>query len=179
MNLGLTELAAELATTDRTLRRAVTQGLLRAERPSPRKLEVPLSERDYLRRSWPLLSALRKALRTEPSVRFAALFGSAARGEMHPESDVDVLVVLREVGDTRPVASRLAERLGLRVQLVRLEDAQRAPKLLAEVLSEGRVLVDRESMWPQLRQQRTNVERAAAQERNRVDREFAERFAGA
>ena len=76
-------------------RRAVVQDLLRAERPSPRTLEIPVKEREFLRRSWQLLSLLRKALRTEPTVALAVLFGSAARGEMHSESDVDVLVALR------------------------------------------------------------------------------------
>ncbi len=177
MKVDLARLAAELATTDRTLRRAVAQGLLRAERPSPRTLEIPVKEREFLRRSWQLLSLLRKALRTEPTVALAVLFGSAARGEMHSESDVDVLVALREGADTRALASRLSERLGLRVQLVSLEDARRAPLLLAEALREGRVLVDRESLWPRLRQQRAKVERAAAHERDRVEREFSELFA--
>lgn len=177
MKVDLARLAAELATTDRTLRRAVAQGLLRAERPSPRTLEIPVKEREFLRRSWQLLSLLRKALRTEPTVALAVLFGSAARGEMHSESDVDVLVALREGADTRALASRLSERLGLRVQLVSLEDARRAPLLLAEALREGRVLVDRESLWPRLRQQRAKVERAAAHDRDRVEREFSELFA--
>lgn len=176
MQADLTALAAELGTTDRTLRRAVAQGLLRAERPSARKLELPVKEREFLRRSWPLLSHLRQALRTESAVAFAALFGSAARGEMHPASDVDVLVVLREGADLRALASRLSERLGLNVQLVLLEDARRAPLLLAEALREGRVLVDRESVWPQLRRQRVKIERAASLERDRVDHEFSELF---
>ncbi len=176
MKVGLVTLAAELATTDRTLRRAVAEGLLRAERPSPRKLEIPVKEREFLRRSWHLLSLLRRAFRTEPTVALAVLFGSAARGEMHSESDVDILVALREGADARALASRLSERVGLRLQLVTLEDAQRAPLLLAEVLREGRVLVDREHRWPRLRQQRSKVERAAAAERDRVDREFSELF---
>lgn len=177
MKIGLATLAAELATTDRTLRRAVAQGLLRAERPSPRKLEIPVKEREFLRRSWHLLSLLRQAFRTEPTVALAVLFGSAAHGEMHSRSDVDVLVALREGVDTRALASRLSGRLGLRVQLVSLEDARRAPLLLAEVLRDGRVLVDRERLWPRLRQQRSRVERAAAHERQRIDREFSELFA--
>lgn len=177
MNAELTTLASELATTDRTLRRAVAQGLLRAERPSPRKLEIPVKERHFLRRSWPLLSQLRQTFRTEPSVAFAALFGSAARGEMHAGSDVDLLVALREGADTRALESRLSERLGLHVQLVSLEDAQRAPLLFAEALREGRVLVDRKRLWPRLQQQRPKVERSAARERDRVNREFTELFA--
>lgn len=177
MNADLTTLAGELATTERTLRRAVAQGLLRAERPSPRKLEIPVKEREFLRRSWRLLSQLRKAFRTEPSVALAVLYGSAARGEMHSGSDVDVLVALRRGADKRALASRLSERLGLQVQLVSLGDAQqRAPLLLAEALREGRVLVDRKNLWPHLRQQRPKIERAAARERDRVDREFSELF---
>ena len=177
MNVALDTLAAELDTTDRTLRRAVAQGLLRAERPSPRKLEIPLTERDFLRRWWVLLSQLRRALRTEPTVAFAALFGSGARGEMHAGSDIDLLVALRDGADARVLASRLSERLGRPVQLIELVDAQRAPLLLAEVLREGRVLVDRERLWPRLRQQRPKVERAARRERDRVNREFSKLFA--
>lgn len=165
MLADLATLAAELGTTDRTLRRSVAQGLVRARRPSPRKVEIPVKEREYLRRSWPLLSRLRKALRTEPAVAFAALFGSAARGDMHSGSDVDVLVALRDGADARALASRLSEGIGLRVQLVSLEDAQRAPLLLAEALREGRVLIDREQRWSRLQARRPAIERAATLER--------------
>jgi len=177
VNADLSVLAAELSTTDRTLRRAVEQGLVRAERPSPRKLEVSVKERDFLRRSWPLLSQLRRALRTEPTVAFAALFGSAARGETHTGSDVDVLAALRDGADRGQLGSRLSERLGLEIQLVTLEDAKQAPLLLSEVLEEGRVLVDREGQWQRLRAQLPKIERAAARERDRIDREFSDVFA--
>ena len=178
MLADLLALAAELGTTDRTLRRSVAQGLVRAERPSPRKVEIPVKEREFLRRSWALLSQLRQAFRTEPAVSFAALFGSAARGEMHAGSDVDVLVALRDGADRRALASRLSQRVGRNVQLVSLDDAQRAPLLLAEALREGRVLVDREQRWPRLQRQRSKIERGAALERARVDREFSELFGG-
>jgi predicted nucleotidyltransferase len=174
---ALAALAAELATTDRTLRRALAQGLLRAERPSPRKLEIPVGEREFLRRSWPLLSRLREGFRTEPTVAFAALFGSRARGDAREHSDVDVLVQLRDGADTRGVAARLSARLGLPVHLVSLDDADRAPLLLAEVVREGRVLVDREELWLRLQKQRSKVERGAKRERERIEREFAETFA--
>jgi len=140
-------------------------------------LEISVKEREFLRRAWPLLSQLRQAFRTEPAVSFAALFGSAARGEMHAESDVDVLVALRNRADRRGLASRMSERLGLRVQLVSLADAEQAPLLLAEALREGRVLVDREQHWPRLQRRRAKIERAAALERARVDREFSDLFA--
>ncbi len=177
MNVDLSSLAAELGTTDRTLRRSIEQGLLRTDRPSPRKVSLPVKEREFLRRSWPLLSGLRQALRTEPSVSLAVLFGSAARGDAHEGSDVDVLVVTRPRADRRALAARLSERVVTEVQLVELEDAREKPLLLAEVLREGRVLVDRDRFWPGLQGERPKFERAAARERARVEREFAELFA--
>lgn len=176
METRLPDLAAELGTTERTLRRAVAQGLFRAERPSPRTLDVQLAERVYLRRSWPLLSALRAALRTEPTVAFVALFGSRARGDEHGASDVDLVVTLREGADRWLLASRLSHRVGARVQLVELADALAAPLFAAEVVREGRVLVDREGVWPQLMRRRPRIERDAVRERRRIDDEFEQAF---
>src|SRR5437763_11253346 len=146
-------LARDVGVHERTLRRAVTQGSLRAVRPSPRTLQMTLSERQYARRSWALLSALRAALRTEHNVRFALLFGSAARGTDTPESDVDVLVALREPSLERVVelGAKLTAATGRGVDVVRLEDAQAEPSLLADVVADGRVLVDRGGLWSRLR----------------------------
>lgn len=177
MNVTLSTLAAELATTDRTLRRAVDQGLLKAHRPSPRKLDMSVKERAFLRQSWPLLRGLREAFRTEPAVALAVLFGSRARGDGHPRSDVDVLVDLREGADKRAIASRLSGRLQHRVQLVTREEAEKTPLLLAEILRDGRVLVDREGLWPELNSRAPSIQKAADRERQRVAREFAESFA--
>ena len=114
---------------------------------------MTLSERQYARRSWPLLSALRTALRTEHNVHFALLFGSAARGTDTSASDVDVLVGLRDPSLDRVVelGAKLTEVTGRRVDVVRLEDAQTEPSLLADVVADGRVLVDREGVWSGLR----------------------------
>ncbi len=114
---------------------------------------MTLSERQYARRSWALLSALRTALRTEHNVHFALLFGSAARGTDTPESDVDVLVGLRDPNLERIVelSAKLTAATGRRVDVVRLENAQAEPSLLADVVAVGRVLVDREGLWSQLR----------------------------
>src|SRR5207247_9778707 len=106
---ALALLAQQIGVHERTLRRALNEGALRARRPSPRTLDLPLSERDYVRRSWRLLSGLRSALRTEHNVGFALLFGSTARGTDTPDSDVDVLVALRDPGLERVV--ELGERL--------------------------------------------------------------------
>lgn len=112
--------------SDRTLRRAIGQGALRAVRPTPRTLQMPLSERDYVRRKWPLLSRLRGALRTEPNVRFALLFGSVATGADTPASDVDILVDLRDASLERVVdlVAKLEETLGRHVDVVGLAEAE-------------------------------------------------------
>jgi predicted nucleotidyltransferase len=157
--LGL--LAEEVGVNERTLRRAVNQGALHASRPTPRALELPLSERRYVRRSWPLLSALRAALRTEQNVRFALLFGSAAKGADTSGSDVDVLVDLRDPSLERVVdlSTKLTEILGRPVDVVRLQDAETDPLFFADLLAEGRVLVDREEMWPRLRRREAGLRR--------------------
>jgi predicted nucleotidyltransferase len=155
-------LADELGVHERTLRRAVAQGSLRGVRPTPRTLEIPLSERQYIRRSWTLLSALRRALRTEHNVRFALLFGSVARGTDAPGSDVDVLVALRDPSLDRIVelGAKLSEAAGRRVDVVRVEDAEAEPSFLADVVVDGRVLVDREGLWSRLRGGEVSLRRA-------------------
>jgi predicted nucleotidyltransferase len=156
-------LAREVGVNERTLRRAVTQGSLRAVRPTPRTLQMSLSERQYVRRSWTLLSALRTALRTEHNVRFALLFGSAARGTAAPASDIDVLVALRDPRLERVVelGTRLTAATGRRVEVIRLEDAEIEPSFLADVIADGRVLVDREGLWPGLRGMEPSLQRAS------------------
>ena len=156
-------LAREVGVHERTLRRAIAEGSLRGVRRTPRTLDVSLSEREYVRRSWKLLSALRTALRTEPNVRFALLFGSAARGTGAPGSDVDVLVTLRDGRLERIVelSGKLTAATGRQVDVVRLEDAQTEPSFLADVIADGRVLVDREGLWPRLRSREPSLRRAA------------------
>jgi predicted nucleotidyltransferase len=156
-------LADQIETTGRTLRRAAHDGTLHAHRRGRRRLELSPGEQLYVRRRWPLLSALRRALRTEPNVRLAVLFGSAARGDDRPDSDVDVLIDLREAGALRTasLAERLSEAAVRRVELVLLHDAERNPVLLAGALREGRVLVDREGLWARLSARKAELETAA------------------
>jgi len=157
--LGL--LAEEVGVNERTLRRAVNQGALRASRPSPRTMELPLSELRFVRRSWPLLSILRAALRTEHNVRFALLFGSAATGADTEASDVDVLVDFRDPSLDRVVDlnTKLTALVGRSVDVVRLQDAEGDPHFLGGLLAEGRVLVDREELWPRLRRREPALRR--------------------
>ena len=158
-------LAAELGVNERTLRRAVNQGTLRAARPTPRTLRLALPERQYLRRSWSLLSGLRTALRTKQNVRFALLFGSAATGTDTATSDVDLLVDLRDPSLERVVdlSAKLTAIIGRAVDVVRLEDAEAEPSFLADVVAEGRVLVDREKLWPRLRRREPGLRRRGRQ----------------
>ena len=159
----LAALAADLGTTDRTLRRAIAEGLIRAERPTPRTVALTARERAYLRRYWKRLAQLRSALRTEPNVETAILFGSVARGTDHPGSDIDILVSLRSdspLAGAR-LAARLEGRMGASVQVTRLSAAQRSPALLAEVLRDGRLLVERGGNWQRLRRRERQITRAA------------------
>lgn len=162
-------LAEEVGVNERTLRRAVMQGALRAARPGARTLEMPLSERRYVRRSWTLLSALRAALRTEQSVRFALLFGSAATGTDTTTSDLDVVVDLRDPSLERIVdlSAKLTTITGRAVDVVRLEDAETEPLFLADVVAEGRVLVDREELWPRLCRREPGLRRRGRQRESR------------
>ncbi len=154
-------LAEQVGVSERTLRRAVNEGTLRAARPTPRTLELLLSERKYVRRAWPLLWALRSALRTEPNVRFALLFGSAATGSDTQASDVDVLVDLRDGSLERvtDLAAKLTALAGRPIDLVRLADAETDALFLADAIADGRVLVDRERLWQRLRRRERSLRR--------------------
>ncbi len=153
--------AKEVGVNERTLRRAVNEGTLRATRPSPRKLELPFSEDRYVRAHWPLIAKLREALRTEHNVRFAMLIGSMARGDDTEHSDVDVVADSRDsdsIGMIR-LAVKLERATGRSVDVVRLEDAEADPTFLAMAIEDARVLVDRENLWPELLQREPDLRR--------------------
>jgi predicted nucleotidyltransferase len=141
--------ASELSIPERTLRRAASEGLVHGERVSPRRFRITFREEAYLRGHWELLRALRAALRTEPNVRLAVLFGSTATGSDDERSDVDVLVVLHDpdIGRLAELAGRLSRRIGREMQLVRLSEAQASSVLMVDVIDHGRVLVDRDDLW--------------------------------
>ena len=169
---SLRTLARHLAVPERTLRRAAAEGLLHGRRVSERRYATTLREEAYLREHWPVLRTLRSALRTEPNVRLAVLFGSFAVGRESDGSDLDVFVVLRDpaAAAVAALAQRLGDRLGRDVQLVRAEDAERAPGLMIDVLVDGRVLVDRDRAWPRLKAgERRWRRRAAAREEVALD----------
>lgn len=143
-------LAKQVDASERTLRRAVNEGTLRGRRVSPRRLKLSAAEKDYVLRRWGLLMQLRQALRTEPNVRLAVLFGSTARGEDSEQSDLDLLVEMRDASLVRlaDLELKLERLVGREVGLISLEDAESNPLLLADAAREGRVIVDRDERWP-------------------------------
>jgi uncharacterized protein len=155
--------ASELEIAARTLRRAVSEGLVRGERLSPRRFRITFREEAYLRGHWELLRALRASLRTEPNVRLAVLFGSTAIGNDDEQSDVDVLVVLRDPSVSRlaELTERLSRNIGREMQLVRLSEAQTSPVLMSDVIDHGRVLVDRDGLWSGLKRRAPRWRRLA------------------
>lgn len=153
MSLVLEQLASEVGVSERTLRRAVNGGLIRARRPSARRLLLSDPEVAWVRSHWSLVSQLLAALRTEPNLKLVVLFGSVARGdEVKGVSDVDLMVDFRNPfpGALEVLRLRLNRQLPAELQLVPLEGAIHNPRLLAEVLRDGRPLVDREQSWSRL-----------------------------
>lgn len=151
---------------ERTLRRAVGAGLIRAQRPSARRISLADSEIAWVRAHWPVVSKLLSAFRTEPNVELAVIFGSLARGDVDERSDIDLLVELRRSlpGDLDALRGRLAVDLGIDVELVPLRAASDDPHLLAEILRDGRPLVDRTDTWESLQAQRAATEARAERE---------------
>lgn len=154
------QLAEELNADERTLRRAVTQHTIHGQRPSPRRIRLAPGEIQYLRAHWELLADLRKALRTKRDVRLAVLFGSVARGDEDAGSDLDLLVASFDGEPLNAVqlAAHLRDLAGRDVDIADLKRIEAvAPLLLARVLDEGRVLVDRDGAWQALYERRRAI----------------------
>src|SRR4051812_14115290 len=119
-------LAPQVGVNERTLRRAFNEGTLRGSRLSPRRLKLATAEKEYVLDHWDLLAQLRQGLRTESNVRFALLFGSTARGDDSEESDVDLLVEMRDPSFGRRIelARKLEALLEKDVQVLTFGDAQ-------------------------------------------------------
>jgi predicted nucleotidyltransferase len=181
MGQALAETAASLGCSERTLRRYVNGGALRGRRMTPKGLEISREEERYLESHWALLSALTRALRTERDVRLAVLFGSSAVGEDGVDSDVDVLVSHRRTGplSLAGLASRLGRALGKRAHVVSLEQARTSPSLLADIVKEGRPLLDRDCLWPEVLADGDHIMAGAAREERAIATRAAEAIAQA
>jgi predicted nucleotidyltransferase len=94
-----------------------------------------------------MLESVATLLASDPRVSCALLFGSAARGTVSPEGDLDVAVGL--AAGTRPAAreigelvSRLESAAGRPVDLVLLDEAP--PALAYRIFRDGVVLTARD-----------------------------------
>jgi predicted nucleotidyltransferase len=99
-----------------------------------------------------LLDRLRRAVTDLPAVRLAAVFGSVARGEERPGSDVDVGVRLNPDSSAlrQEVEAALGRAAGREVDVVFLDEAP--PLLRFEIGADGLVLVEREThAWADFR----------------------------
>ena len=90
------------------------------------------------------LKSLVDVLAHQPSVERVILFGSRARGEALPGSDIDVCVAAPTAGraDWLEIWTAVDEAATLHtIDLVRFEDA--SPELRERILEEGRTLYER------------------------------------
>jgi predicted nucleotidyltransferase len=131
---------------------------------SARRLRLADGENAYLRGHWPLIAELRAALRTEPGVRIAVLAGSMARGDDHEGSDIDLVVELAEGDplDRLRLGMKLSEKLGHEIDVADMKQVRNDPLSLLQVLDEGRVIVDRDEVWQEMRNTRPAVRKRAA-----------------
>lgn len=98
-----------------------------------------------------LIERLRPILADQPKIAAAWLFGSAARGELRPDSDVDVGILLRD-----PRATAVDEYLLLGELTARLETAtapravdvvlleHQGPVFAHEALADGRLILEQD-----------------------------------
>ena len=95
-----------------------------------------------------LLERLRQSIASLPEVRLAVLFGSTARGQARPQSDVDLGVLLDpDTPDVRFKAEiELGKAAGQSVDVVFLNQAP--PLLRFEIAKEGVLLhQDQDHLW--------------------------------
>lgn len=160
----LARLADHVGVNERTLRRCLSDGTVRARRLSPHRLHLAPAEESYLSTHWHLISELRRLLRTEHKVRTAVIFGSQARGDDHDQSDIDLLVELEDDEDFwlwARLVQKLSHALERKVELVKLKNAQQNPELMSYILRDGRVIVNRDGTWQRLKADKRRWHQAA------------------
>jgi uncharacterized protein len=98
-----------------------------------------------------LLDSLREVLERFPEVRLAAAFGSVARGDERPGSDVDVALLLSP--DTRELRTRVEAALGRaagrEIDVIHLDAAP--PLLRFEIARDGVPLLGQRDDWVDFR----------------------------
>jgi predicted nucleotidyltransferase len=92
------------------------------------------------------IAAVQSALRADPDVTLAALFGSSARGTASPSSDLDISVQGVPSSRLPALAVTLSRIAGREVDLIQLEAAP--PLLRFEIARDGVLLAERsEGLW--------------------------------
>ena len=130
-----------------TILRLIQLGSIKGIWKGPRKFTLAAGEMEYLEKEWATIDGLRKALRTEPLVRTAILFGSHSIGSSRPDSDIDLFVGLKEkISFERfeALRSRLNRILGVYVDLYADYEIWSQPLLIRKIAEEGRPLIKRE-----------------------------------
>ena len=92
------------------------------------------------------IEAVRRMLEGRAAVQVAYLFGSVARGQRHPGSDLDLGVLFSPIpapAHLDQLVTDLEAAAGCRVDLVVLNEA--APLLTHEAIRTGRVIVCRDA----------------------------------
>jgi len=92
-------------------------------------------------------SAVAEIVAREPGVVAAWVFGSRARGEERPSSDLDVAVILQSEAGAEVlsrVSAALTQRLGVETDVVDL--AKSTPVLGFEVVTGGRRVFERDAL---------------------------------
>lgn len=90
------------------------------------------------------MSRLREVFGEFGAVKLAVLFGSYARGEATPSSDVDVAVLADDRGVVLDLAAEISRALGIPEALVSIIDLRLADPVLAmRILREGVKIIDR------------------------------------
>jgi predicted nucleotidyltransferase len=94
-----------------------------------------------------MLETLQRVLAGDPRIAYALVFGSSARGEAGPHSDLDVAVGL--VGNERldalelgALTAKLEDAAGRPVDLVLLDEAP--PGLAYRIFRDGRPILERD-----------------------------------
>ena len=94
-----------------------------------------------------ILQALRRVIDGDPAIRVAYLFGSCARGDFGPTSDVDVALLGGQpidLTDLAAIGTRLGSVVDRRVDVVDLRSAP--PLLCRQVVAEGELLLERDPL---------------------------------
>jgi predicted nucleotidyltransferase len=94
-----------------------------------------------------MIEALRATLEADPRIAYAVVFGSAAKGTAHPDSDVDIAIGLGEAPPLDVIAlgalaAKLESAAGRRVDLVLLDEAP--PGLAYRIFRDGITIVARD-----------------------------------